>query len=97
MTPPALPRRLMDRIILYGALAVALGAIFTSIGWAGKAYMAVSGALGVVARVDAVEERQDDADDQLWEVRWWVAELGKKAGVPPPPARPRRRDGRRVR
>lgn len=40
-------------------------------------------------RLDEMEGQQDEQDERLWNIEWWVSELGKRQGISAPPRRRR--------
>lgn len=97
----AVPRRVSDRVILYGAVAGALVTISGALAWTSKAYVRLEDAVETVPQhSEAIQEmgdRQDAIDERLSNIEWWVEQVGKKMGIPPPPKRQRyhaRRFGR---
>lgn len=95
MSAATMPRRLTDRVILYGALTGAAASIFTAIKWTGTAYASFSGAMAqvpeTVAKVERLERWREVQDERTYNIEWWMSRMGEKMGVPAPP--PRRRRG----
>lgn len=87
------PRRVTDRIILYGSIAGALATIFGVLTYTASAYSRYAAAVDLApktaARVDVVDSKLESLDERLWIIEWWVTEMGKKAGVSAPPRRRR--------
>lgn len=91
MTTATMPRRLTDRIILYGALVASVVTILGALAWTGKTYNDFSGVLTAspvtAAKVDSLERWRDIQDERTDNIQYWMCEIGKKLGVPAPPPR----------
>lgn len=91
MSTMSTPRRLTDRIILYGSVIGAAATILAALRWTGNTYTSFSSAMVQVpdtaARVEKLERWREIQDERTYNIEWWMSKMGEQMGIPSPPPR----------